>query len=52
MHLHIPSISTVPALTVKITHKIDNDKEGFTVNVSLEQTQSLFDVLVNKITAP
>jgi hypothetical protein len=52
MHLHIPSMATVSALTVKITHKIGNDKEGFTVNVSLEQTQSLFDVLVSKIAAP
>jgi hypothetical protein len=42
-------MATVPALTVKIFHRLGKAKEGFTVDVSLEQTQSLFDVLVNKI---
>lgn len=49
MHSHIPSMATVPALTVKIFHRLGKAKEGFTVEVSLEQTQSLFDVLVNRI---
>jgi hypothetical protein len=42
-------MATVPALTVKIFHRLGRAKEGFTVEVSLEQTQSLFDVLVKKI---
>jgi hypothetical protein len=42
-------MATVPALTVKILHRLGKAKEGFTVEVSLEQTQSLFDVLVNRI---
>ena len=49
MHSHIPNMATVPALTVKIFHRLGKAKEGFTVEVSLDQTQSLFDVLVNRI---